>query len=104
MSQVTRLPTQEALENRDGTLHRVMTHGPLFGIPSVYLASIAVAVGSGVPLGTAAVLSVVPALAGGPYFGGLAVMFHLQLLEKVPQPSPKHSFRRHHRPSGMKTA
>jgi hypothetical protein len=99
------LRTEKAkLENRDDALRRVMTHGPLFGIPSVFLASMAVAVGSGVPLGTAAVLSVVPAVAGGPYFGGLAVMFHLQLMEEAPHPSPKHSFRRHHRPSGMKTA
>lgn len=104
MGQATQLPDDEGLENRDGTLHRVMTHGPLFGIPSVFLAAMAVAIAAGVPLGTAAVVALVPALAGGPYFGGLAVMFHMQLMEEAPRPAVKHSFRRHHRPSGMKTA
>jgi hypothetical protein len=91
-------------EDRDDALHRVMTHGPLFGIPTVFLAAMAVAIAAGVPLGTAAVVAFVPALAGGPYFGGLAVMFHMQLLEEAPHRVAKHSIRRHHRPSGMKTA
>jgi hypothetical protein len=92
------------LENRDDVLRRVMTHGALFGIPTVFLAAMAVAIAGGVPLGTAAIVAIVPALAGGPYFGGLAVMFHMQLLEEAPHRVAKPSFRRHHRPSGMKTA
>ncbi len=92
------------LEDRDDALRRVMTHGALFGIPTVFLAAMAVAIAAGVPLGTAALVAFVPALASGPYFGGLAVMFHMQLLEETPDRVAKPSFRRHHRPSGMKTA
>ncbi len=96
--------TGSPTDTRDDSLHRVMTHGPLFGIPSVFVAAVAVAVAAGVPLATAAVVAFVPALAAGPYFGGLAVMFHLQLLQEAPRHVRKRSFRRHHRPSGIKTA
>ena len=91
-------------DNREDSLHRVMTHGPLFGIPTVFVAAMAVAVAAGVPLVTAAVVAFVPALAAGPYFGGLAVMFHIQMLQEAPRHARKRSFRRHHRPSGIKTA
>ncbi len=103
MGPESQLVPREDLESGDRTLHRVVTHGALYGIPSVFLAAAAVALAAGVPLGTAAVVAFVPALAAGPYFGGLAVMFHLQL-RREPGSVHKHSIRRHRRPSGIKTA
>jgi hypothetical protein len=89
---------EDSLENRDTSLRRVMTHGPLFGIPSVWIAALLVGLVSGLPLGTAALFAVVPAVVGGPYFGGLAVLFHMQLMGEITKPAPKHSFRPHFRP------
>jgi hypothetical protein len=99
------IPIDEvALENRDSTLRRVMTHGPLFGIPSVWAAALVVGLVSGLPFVTAAAVAVIPAVVGGPYFGGLAVLFHLQLMGEVTKSAPKHSYRPHLRRHRVKAA
>lgn len=99
------IPIDEvAMENRDSALRRVMTHGPLFGIPSVWFAALVVGLVSGLPFVTAAAVAVIPAVVGGPYFGGLAVLFHMQLMGDVAEPAAKRSHRPHLRRHKVKAA
>jgi hypothetical protein len=92
----TGVPIDEAsLENRDTNLRRVITRGLLFGIPSVYLATLLIGLAAGVPWMSAAAFAVVPAIFGGPYFGGLAVLFHMQLVGDGAKTARRHSFRPH---------
>jgi hypothetical protein len=60
---------EASLEN-DASLRRVMIHGPLFGIPSVWVAAVAVGLLAGLPLGTAALFALVPAVVGDPTSAG----------------------------------
>jgi hypothetical protein len=80
----------ESGEDRDEDLRRMMIHGPAFGIPIVYVISVVMSLVAGASLGNAAFLSIVPAVVGGPYFGGIAILMHARLMSEAPPKRARH--------------